>query len=430
MPIPFNQTSNQQAIISAIITAIAGVPNFGVQAIQLPGTNRITLLGESVTGGATTNATGITIVGQPGVSGAAVRVPIEETYAAGLIVTAEEVGLAIATAVNATPGLAFQAGAAGNRLNFMGALTADFSGMRNPFDFPSGRRGRARINPLPRCRFPSWSAITAWKSRTASTRPSTGAAVSATQLNTTVLLDPAPPPAAQPVYVCNSFGHAAADRRRRIPGLPAAKRRRSARRHASPGWPSSGPQMYAVTNTGGLFRIASGFSGTFFSTLGNVADYIDGSQAQLQAVNDVTAVDEFYHHAVGIQRYEPRYHRRRQQRLRDGRFPDRRPADRVGNAEQRRRVYRSRRSPPGTITLAAGLAGRGNRAQRGPAADGDHRSGPVSGPRGGAARTPRTGATRICSSASRTAGRLFAFDTWGRPQAVFANASVLRRYGD
>jgi hypothetical protein len=51
-------------------------------------------------------------------------------------------------------------------------------------------------------------------------------------------------------------------------------------------------QLYAVTDTGGLFRIANFSGGTFSRNSGyNVADYVDNSRELLAAVNPVLALD-------------------------------------------------------------------------------------------------------------------------------------------
>ena len=183
VPITFSQTSNQQAIINAIITSIAGVPNFGVQAVQLQGTNRLTLIGESLTGGATTNATGITIVGQPGVAGAAVRGP-----GGGELIPQIKSAQRLPTTVNTLPGLVFQAGAAGNRLNFAGALTADFAGMRNPLVFiPDGTAGTNSAFRLP---VPFLVSDNSQEIADRVYQAIAAAEVSVSQLGATVLLDP------------------------------------------------------------------------------------------------------------------------------------------------------------------------------------------------------------------------------------------------
>ncbi len=420
VPIPFNQTANQQAIVSAIITAIAGVPNFGVQAIQLPGTNRITLLGESVTGGATTNATGIQIVGQPGVSGAAVQVPIEETYAAALVVTEDEVGQAIATALNATAGLTFQTGAAGDRLNFMGALTADFSGMNNPFVFtPDGLPGTLNRFRLP---VPFLVSDNAQDIADRVYQVVTGASISVSETGPTVLLEPVPPPASQPVFVCNSYGTPPQIGAIGIPDCPLQSG------GAAPGGTLTGmafigPELYAVSNTGGLFRIANGGGGTFYPDYPyNVADYIDGSQAALQAVNVVSSADLLYDTPL-------EFHDSNPDTIVDSNGWFVYAGFQAGGQLQvsgtngNDGVYTIEQVTATTITLSSESAladevvDSGARLRMEVTAPVEF-SGLVAGP-----RNAEDGRYENLLFGVTDSGRLFAFDTWGRPQAVFANAS-------
>jgi len=412
VPIPFNQTSNQQAIIGAIITSIAGVPNFGVQAVQLPGTNRLTLIGESVTGGAVTNATGIAIAGQPGVSGGAAAVPVEENF------TATEVGAAIATAVNANAGLVFQAGAAGNRLNFAGALTADFSNIRNPAIFTAvGTPGT--INPF-RLPIPFLVSDTSLDIADRVYQAMIGANLNASQLGETVLLDSVPPPAAQPVFVCTSFG---TPPQIGAPGIPDCPLQSGG---AAPGGSITGmafigPQMYAVTDTGGLFRIASQFGGTSFGTRFNVADYIDGSQALLQAVNDVTTVDWLYNTPLTFSNTNPDTIVDPSNGFVDAGFVI---GGRliVSGTQLNDGEYTIAQVSPGTITLAGadGLVAEtvpsGARLQMVTTAP-VRFSGLVAGP-----PNAENGRYENLLFGITNTGRIFAFDTWGRPQAVFANA--------
>jgi len=412
VPIVFNQTSNQQAIIGAIISAIAGVPNFGVQAVQLPGTNRLTLIGESATAGAVTNATGIAIAGQPGVSGGAVAIPVEENF------TAQGVGAAIATAVNANAGLVFRAGAAGNRLNFAGALTADFSNIRNPAIFTAvGVPGT--ISPF-RLPIPFLVSDTSVDIADRVYQALIAANLNASQLGATVLLDSVPPPAAQPVFVCTSYG---TPPQIGAPGIPDCPLQSGG---AAPGGSITGmafigPQMYAVTDTGGLFRIASQFGGTTFATRFNVADYIDGSQALLQAVNDVTAVDRLYNTPLTFGNTNPDTIVDSNNGFVDAGFVI---GGRliVSGTQFNDGEYTIAQVSPGTITLAGAdsLAAEtvlsGARLQMVTTAP-VRFAGLVAGP----ANAENGRYDNLLFGITNT-GRIFAFDTWGRPQAVFANA--------
>ena len=247
--------SDQQsaAIVNAIITSVARVPNFGVQAVQLQGTFRLTLIGESPTAGATTNATGITILGQPGVAGTAVAVRWRKRTS-----LRPKSATAIATAVNATPGLVFQAGAAGNRAEFCERAHGGFHGRPQSADLHR-RTGWPAPSIASACRSPSWLTIRVWKSPTAST----GGRRFGDQRDATGhhrVLDAVPPPAAQPEYVCLSYGTPPQIGAVGIPDCPLQSGG-SAPGGSIRGMAFVGRQLYAVTDTGGLFRIASGGGG-------------------------------------------------------------------------------------------------------------------------------------------------------------------------
>ncbi len=421
-PIPFSRTDNQTRIANSIITAITNA-GFGVQAMLLPGTtNRITLIGESTTDGATTNETGITILGRPGVSGNAIPVFIEETYAAGVVVTADEVGQAIAAAVSdarlVDPSIAFQAGAAGNRLNFMGALAADFSTVRNPAIFaPRGVPGTINQFRLP---VPFLVSDTTRDIADRVYQAVTDASLNASQTGSTVLLEPAP--AGQPVFVCNSFG---TPPQIGAPGIPDCPLQSGG---AAPGGSITGmafigPQLYAVTNTGGLFRITERGGSRFNpNSPYNVADYIDGSQTSLQAVNDVTLVNISYTTALQFVNSGPAT-------LFDagGGFVDAGflAGGRllVSETNSNDGVYTIAQVTPDTITLTAGDALTSETVASGArlrmvANVPVQFAGLVAGPKNAAGGRYEN----LLFGISDT-GRLFAFDTWGRPQAVFANAS-------
>ena len=413
VPITFNQTSNQQAIVNAIISAIAGVPNFGVQAVQLPGTNRLTLIGESPNSGAATNATGIAVMGQPGVAGAAIAVPVEENDTEDLI------GAAIAGAVNTTAGLLFQAGAAGIRVNFAGALTADFTGVSNPAIFTAdGVAGT--LNPF-RLPIPFLVDDTSQEIADRVYQTIVGTGISATLQGSSVLLDAVSPPAAQPEFICISYGTPPQIGAPGIPDCPLLSGG-SAPGGSITGIAFVGRQLYAVSDTGGLFRVTSGAGGAFApNSAYNVADYIDGSQALLQAVNNVTTVDVLYTTPLTFGDADP-------DTIID---PDNGFVDAGFVAGGRLLVsgtgsndgeYTIAAVSPGTITLVAADAlvaetvTAGARLQMVTTAP-VRFSGLVTGP-----QNAEDGRYENLLFGITETGRIFAFDTWGRPQAVFANA--------
>jgi hypothetical protein len=280
--IPFSNTSNQQAIISAIISSINSIGNFGVTAVQLPGSNRITLLGESTVSGVATNAAGINTGNTfPGVNAASIGIPVEETF------TADEIGQAIATVIDGTQLGGFQAGAVGNRLNFLGALTANFAGVTNPVFTPGGVQGTLGQFNLP---VPFLASDNSADIAGRVQQAVVSAGFDATQSGATVFLDPVTPPDVQPTFVCNSLGTPPLIG---APGVPDCPLQSGG---VAPGGQITGiaflgPQLYAVTDVGGLYRITDS-SGFFFNpdSAFNVADYIDGSRELLAAVNEVTTL--------------------------------------------------------------------------------------------------------------------------------------------
>jgi len=293
-PIPFTTTDNQQAIITNIINAINGVPSYGVNAVQLPGTNRITLLGESVVSAATVAAAGVVGDGSPGVLPAAIAIPVEETF------DVDEIGLAIMNAANQPPGYVFEAGAVGNRLNFMGAVGASFAGVTHPIfgnvnlvtGFPTGTAGTLGQFNLP---VPFLASDNAAEIAARVHTAVVAAGVDAVQTGAAVVLEEDVP---QPAFVCISLGTPPLIG---APGTPDCPLRSggSAPGGSVTGMAFIGPQLYAVTDTGGLFRIADSVAdpldpdlipGRVFNPANttNVADYLDGSRELLQAVNTVT----------------------------------------------------------------------------------------------------------------------------------------------
>ena len=360
-PIPFANTDNQQAIISNILNAINGVPSFGVNAVQLPGTNRITLLGESPLAGANVSAAGVVGDGAPGVSLASVQILVEETF------TVDEIGPAIMGAVNQTPGFGYEAGTVGNRLNFMGALAANFAGVSHPIfgavnlvtGFPTGVAGTTNPFDFP---VPFLASDNAADIAVRVHTAVVSAGFNATQTGATVFLDEGVP---QPAFVCNSQGTPP------LIGAPGVADCPLRSGGAAPGGSITGmafigEQLYAVTDTGGLFRIADSLAdpldpdsipGEAFNaaTTTNVADYIDGSRELLQTVNEVTqtTIDALTGEETEVRSFEP-------------------------------------------IRFAGLVAGPQN------SENGDYES--------------------LLFGIDNT-GRLFAFDTFGRPQVVFANGA-------
>jgi len=284
--IPFTTTDNRQAIITNIINAIDGVPSYGVNAEQLTGTNRITLLGESPVTAATVAAAGVVGDGEPDVAvSTAIAVPVEETF------TVDDIGQAIMGAVNQTPGFGFEAGAVGNRLNFVGAVTYSFAGVTHPI-FGTVNVGTGFATGQPGTTIPlSFPVPFSASDNAADIAARVNAAMplgnfDTTQTGATVLLEPDIP---QPAFVCTSLGTPPLIGASGIPDCPLLSG------GVGPGGSITGmafvgDQLYAVTNTGGLFRIANGLTGDAFalSSPFNVPDYIDGSRELLQVVNEVT----------------------------------------------------------------------------------------------------------------------------------------------
>ena len=85
-----------------------------------------------------------------------------------------------------------------------------------------------------------------------------------------------------------------------------------------------------------------------------MADYIDGSQPQLQAVNDVTTVDVFYVTQLEFNDPNPDTIIDPNGGFVDAGFAGRRPLDRFGNQRATTACTRSRRSTADTMTLASG----------------------------------------------------------------------------
>jgi hypothetical protein len=280
LPIRFTAGETQQSIIQKVVTAIVAETNFRIQAEQLPGTNRITLIGESPTNLAVVNSSGVIPFGAPDVSvPGAVRIPVEENS------TVDEIGLAIATAIDGNQLGNAVAGVLGNRLNFMNARNVTFNGQlvtqvftrTNPNTTPPTPTGQWGANDpssflVPFLASDNPSAVAA-RILTAVTT----AGFSATQDGAKVVLETAIPGASQPTFVCSGTACPLRSGAEAPGGLIT-------------GMSFIGDQLYAVTDTGALFRIANAEGGAFDLDVfdePNQGDYIDGSVQRLQAANPV-----------------------------------------------------------------------------------------------------------------------------------------------
>ncbi len=120
--VPYSATSTQAEMVQALVDAINFAPNFGVRAQFTTGSNRISLVGASDTEPAVVTGSGISIDGSLGVSdAAAIRVPISEAA------TERELVDAIAAAMPGNITVGYEAG----RINFSGADTADFADLED-----------------------------------------------------------------------------------------------------------------------------------------------------------------------------------------------------------------------------------------------------------------------------------------------------------
>jgi hypothetical protein len=290
-PIPYNANSNQQAIITGIVNAINSTPNFAVRAVQLPNTNRISLTNESLLAPVAVNAQGVITQGTPGVIAPNIAIPVEETD------TELQIGQSIMTVIDGSQPGGFQAGAAGGRLNFMGAQTANFNGISSPLifqnvnpytGFTTGVAGTSAFSFA----VPFLVSDDATMIATRVTQAIQAASVAATRTGATILLDAAMP---QPIFVTSSFG---TPPQIGAPGIPDCPLQSGG---VAPGGTITGmaflnDEMFVVTDTGGLFRVASSWGDAFYSYgttyFGgysyNVADYIDGSRELLAEANVVT----------------------------------------------------------------------------------------------------------------------------------------------
>ena len=358
--IPFTSTTPNSQIVANIVQAINGVTGFGVGAVQLPATSRITLLGESTTTAATVSAPGVSVSGAPGVQAGPIAIRVEETF------SVDQIGAAIMGVIDGTQRGGIVAGAKGNRLNFPDALSVSFAGVTTPVfgtvdlatGFTTGTSGT--LNAVAAA-IPFLASDSAAQIATRVQQLLVGTGFSSTLAGSTVRLDPATP---QPIFMCTNLATPPQYGLRGTPDCPLQQG------GVGPGGDITGiafvgSQLYAVTDTGGLFRVANRFGGAFaVNSEFNVADYIDGSREQLAAVNTVTTtVDD---PLTGLQT---------------------------------------------TVLTTEPIAF----------------SGLVAGP-----ANTEDGRYQNLLFAIDDTGRIFAFDTFGRPQAVFANGAYYvdtYRYG-
>ena len=114
--IAYTAADNQPTLVNKILTAINAVPNFNLNAQVVVG-NRISLVNESATIGATSTGIGVTVEGAPGVAPGAVAIRMEEFF------NTLEFGSAVQVSTPAPLMASFD----GTRMNFPGANTADFT---------------------------------------------------------------------------------------------------------------------------------------------------------------------------------------------------------------------------------------------------------------------------------------------------------------
>ena len=120
--IAINNGMSAAALMTQTVNAINSTAGFGVTAEVLAGNNRITLRGESATTGALSTSALIPIEGSPGAIGDYV-ISIEESS------NLNEYGDTLVNTFLAVPGVT--AGWDGERVNFSGAITADFTQLVN-----------------------------------------------------------------------------------------------------------------------------------------------------------------------------------------------------------------------------------------------------------------------------------------------------------
>ncbi len=251
--IAINNSMPTQTLMTQIINAINGTAGFAVRAEALPNSNRITLRGESDVTGAVSTSLRVAIVGAPGVPDPAhVRIPIEETS------DLDEYGATFVDIFNGADGIT--AGWKGERINFSGAGDGDFMQQVSSGLFVDmGSDGAA----LAGIGIPFLAQDTAQDLADrvqAAIMTNVPPPRTATVSDRTVELDAADP-----------WRFVRADAPLRIAG--------GAPGGTITGIAFIGTTMYAVTNTGGLFRVDNASS-----PLGARATYIASSAQDLQGI--------------------------------------------------------------------------------------------------------------------------------------------------
>ncbi|MCA9191342.1 MAG: pre-peptidase C-terminal domain-containing protein [Planctomycetales bacterium] len=118
--VPFTSATSQSQLIQSLIAAVNGIAGFGVHA-SVAGGNRISFAGSSTVDPVTVTGLGMSVVATPGVTAGAVRIAVAESY------SEEEVAGAIASAMPASIAASYDSG----RLNFAGALNGTFTQIVN-----------------------------------------------------------------------------------------------------------------------------------------------------------------------------------------------------------------------------------------------------------------------------------------------------------
>ena len=137
--VPFTTASTQLTMVQALVDAINGA-GFGVIAQANPNTNRISLLGASLSTPVQITGSGISLDGSVGVSSGAIRIPVSE--AASL----NEFLFAVARSVTNGVTVGFEAG----RMNFSGATTGSFTSLEQAGIFTNlGTDGTVSTGAIP-----------------------------------------------------------------------------------------------------------------------------------------------------------------------------------------------------------------------------------------------------------------------------------------
>lgn len=227
--IPVNNTMQTAQLVTQLVAGINGAPGLGVVAQAIAGSNRITLLNESNVTGAISTAASVVISGAPGgTAGTLIRV--EENF------DTNQLGQAIVATFNGPTGVpGITAGLDGHRVNFSGALLGDFTPLaaRNVVT-DMGGDGSVAVGTV------GIAFLAEDTGEVIATRISTalnGAGIAATTNQSAVEL----------TSLATLTTFASADTPLLIAGAPSGG--------SITGIAMQGTTMYAVTDTGGLFRI-------------------------------------------------------------------------------------------------------------------------------------------------------------------------------